>query len=520
MKTPMVEHTEHRKGWLAWAGAITAGATFAASYLRTFVLPHTPILFWGDQILYATNGMRLLSGQSPYSGYFEFLTPGTDLVYALLFRSFGIWLWIPNLLMDILAAAAVLLTTKSSAKVLRHSSVLLPAIFALGFGFYGSMDATHHWISTVIGLAAMLTLLHGTKSRHVALAGALCGLMASFTQSKGVTVTLGFLVYVVWSSRPKTDSAALSWRRGLLLCGSALTSFLLINGTYMVRLGLVEWCRWIIIFPIRYYPTMPGQTLRSPIDDFENHAGLLKWFCGPFLYVAIPLTYVAFLLIFRRQRHAEPDEPWDKLLLITITGVAMFAAVSLNLSIMRASTVCLPALIVLTWLLGRALRGVIWWKTAAAALSLAFAVYMGLSVQRMHWNYLDLPAGRAAILEPGKYDLYRWMTVHTHPGQAFLGIAPLSLPLRLRCPSPIQAPGPWEYYRPEHITRSVAALEANQIPLIVLRPYENFQKTPGFERDNITPFQEYVDQHYRRIKNFSTGDEAWVRIVKKRTIEP
>ena len=179
---------------------------------------------------------------------------------------------------------------------------------------------------------------------------------------------------------------------------------------------------------------------------------------------------------------------------------------------MRASTVSFPATILLAWLLQRGSGVRKWAAPGLAILSLACAVALVASLQRKHWSYLDLPAGRTAIQEPGRYDLYLWMRDHTHPGQTYLGIAPLSLPLWLACPSPIHAPGSWEYYRPEHIARAIAAMEANRIPLLVLRPETGFQNTVGYEPEHLSAFNEYVALHYRPIQSFSTGDVVWQRV--------
>jgi hypothetical protein len=510
--TRLAETEGAARSRLAWTAAIAACVTFIACYLRTFTFPHTPILLWGDQLLYATNGYRMVSGQMPYRDFFEFLPAGTDLAYALLFRCFGASLWIPNLAMDLLASISVLLITLAAGKVLRNASIALPAIFAVGLGLYGGLDATHHWFSTVFALAGMVTLLRGTATRHVAAAGVLSGLMASFTQSKGALVTLGFLVYVIWNSMQQNESVQVRWRKCLVFCGSTLTAFLLVNAYFMMQLGLAEWCRWVVVFPLRYYPTMPSQTFRAPIYDFQHHTGLLKWICVPFLYVGTPLIYAIFLWVMHRKHRKEPGQPWNHLLLIAITGIAMFLAVTPSLSIMRASAVSLPATILLAWLLERVTGSLKWLKLALATISLACALDLAISMQRMHWHSLDLPAGRAAILEQGKYDLYLWMKEHTRPGESYFGIAPLSFPLWLQCPAPIQAPGPWEYYRLEHIDRSIMAIEAKRIPFLVLRSYASFKNTPGYEEEHLRPLQDYVGSHYRRIRVFTTGDEIWQRI--------
>jgi hypothetical protein len=278
------------------------------------------------------------------------------------------------------------------------------------------------------------------------------------------------------------------------------------------KLGLTEWCRWIVVFPLRYYATMPSQTFGWPLDDFRGHNGAMKWLCVPFLYLVVPLTYISFLWVMRRCSRTESDQPWSQLVLIAITGIAMFLAVTPSLSIMRASTVSFPAMILLAWLLHRGSGVVKYAAPGLAILSIVCVLEFVVVTQRMHSSYLDLPAGRTAIHEPGKYDLYLWMKEHTQPGQTYLGIAPLSLPLWLACPSPIQSPGPWEYYRPEHIARAITAMEVNRIPLLVLRSYTSFQGTVGYEPEHLSSFDAYVLQHYRPIQSFSTGDVVWQRV--------
>ena len=500
---------------LGWIAGFVGLFTFSACYLRNFVLPNVPVLLWADQMLYATNGARILAGQMPYRDYFQFLPPGTDLIYAFLFRCFGASLWIPNLLMNGLAAAVAVLITLAGSRVLGRGAVALPAIFLLGFGLYGGLDATHHWFSTVFALAAMLVLLYGIELRHLVWAGVFCGLMASFTQSKGAAVTLGLLIYIAWRSKQQERSLLDRWQQSLLLAVTAFTVFFVINSYYIFKLGIAEWCRWLVIFPFRYYPTMPGQTWRSPALEFRASVGPMKWCCASFLYLAVPLIYLNFLRIMRRYRRADPDQPWDQLLLVAIVGLAMFVSVAPSLSIMRASTVAAPAMILMAWHLTRAGKTIRWAQVAALALSIASTLYLALSNQRMHWNYLSLPAGRTAILDPARYDLYQWMQLHTRPGQVYLGISPLSLPLHLETPGPIQSPGPWEYYRPEHIAHSIDALESNHIPLLVLRPYTQFQDAPGYEPKLIRPFQDYIFGHYRRTKTFATGDEVWQRLTNE-----
>lgn len=489
--------------------ALTALTAFLACYARTFVLPHTPIMFWGDQLLYATNGARVIAGQMPYRDFFEFLPAGTDLAYGFLFRVFGVRLWIPNLLMDVLAAAAVLLTTLAGETILRGRFRLAPALFALGLGLYAGLDATHHWFSTVAALTAMAVLLRGTGWRRVLWAGAMCGVAASFTQSKGAAVTIGFVLYLVWRSVEQNEGRRARWSKPLLLCASAMAIFLAFNVHYMLTLGLKEWCRWVVVFPLRYYATMPGQTLKAPLIELANRHGLMRWVAAGFLYAVVPSVYVAWLWMWRRRRLQ--DQPWDQLLLVSITGMALFLSVSGSLSMMRASSASLPATILLAWYLERLPRNLRWVSFAVVSTLTVFAFYPVAGTQRAHWYRLHLPAGDTAIAEPGKYELYGWLKEHTYPGEDYFGIAPISLPLGLECPAPIQQPGPWGYYRPEHIARSITALEEQRVPLLVLRSYSQYENTSGYDAMRLQELQKYIEMHYHQVRRFSMGDQVWQR---------
>ena len=506
---PMGKDEQTRRWRIAAALSVL---TFVLCYLRNFVLFHTPVMLWGDQLLYATNGARMISGQMPYRDFFELMPAGTDLVYFLLFHLFGIRLWIPNLLMDCLAATAVLLTTLAAGSILRGRSVWAPGLLAVGLGLFGGLDATHHWFSTVATLAAVVVLLRGVTLPRVAVGGLLCGIAASFTQSKGALVTAGFLIYLVWRSRRAGLPTRTAWIRCVLLCATALASFLAINVDYMQQLGLREWWRWVFVFPLRFYSTTPGQDWRSPLVDLGSHPGLLKWAVAAFLYLVVPLVYAVLLLSLKLKR--VPRQVSDGLVLIAIIGLAMFLGIAPSLSMMRASAVCFPATILLAWLISQSSGWLRLFGRMAVVLSFAMALLLAIRQQTMHWYSLTLPAGRTAISDRQKYELYLWMAEHTRPGDPYLGIAAMSLPLGLQTPGPIQAPGPWEYYRPEHVDRSIRAMEIYRIPLLVLIPlsfYEAFPREPRYGENHFFAYDQYVRQHYHRVKEFSSTAEVWQR---------
>jgi hypothetical protein len=212
---------------------------------------------WNDQMLFATNGTRILAGQLPYRDYFQFLTPGTDLVYSLLFRWFGVRLWIPDLTMVFLATAAVWLMMFAARRVLHGMALAMPPLFFIGFALARSLDATHHWFSTIFAMAAMFVLMRGLRLRNIAFAGILCGVTASFTQTKGAFITIGFVMYLLWISIDRKEPALIFWRRSSLLGAAAVSTFLALNLRFILLVGWTSWVQSVIVFPMRYYPPSP-----------------------------------------------------------------------------------------------------------------------------------------------------------------------------------------------------------------------------------------------------------------------
>lgn len=165
---------------------------------------------------------------------------------------------------------------------------------------------------------------------------------------------------------------------------------------------------------MRYYPSIPNQTGFAFGSQLRGQ-GILTWISILFIYGIVIAVYPIFLLIVVRRNRIERKEPWDQFLLLAITGIAMFMAVAPGMTLLRVAPTSLPALVLLA---GQAL----------AMVSLAFAIYSPIHVQRQPWNYLTLPAGRTAIPDQGRYELYRWATAHTNPGELCFGVPYIYIP--------------------------------------------------------------------------------------------
>ena len=502
--------TPSRAGWQV---ALLSALAFAACYLRLFVLPHTTLLIWSDQLEYATKGVRILDGELPYRDFFEFLTPGTDLVYALLFRLLGVGPWMPNLAMCVLLAITVLAVTWCAQQLVRGWYAALPAAVAIATVLSGATDASHHWFSTVAALGAVWVLFSGLSPVRVVAAGAFSGLAASFTQTKGTFVTVALVGYFLWIGKRENDRTGLWWRRALTLCASAIAAFAAINGPLIWQAGLGRWAFDVIEFPLRYASSVSANNWTGVLPAFEENRSVMKWINTPVQFIGVPLVYLWFFVRMRKARQ-EPREPWNQLLLLALVGVALMAAVATMPSVKRLTAASPPALVLLAWLLSTSRRV----RTAmvAGAASVGIAIAQIVLIQLRPEKLVDLPSGRGAIPPKANYfELYRWMGENTRPGQWFYGMHTLMLPFELRNPTPIEQLGGAEFSRPEQVAEVVDGLEMKKVSMMILwakiyAPGAG-EKTP---EDHLQPFREYLFQHYRKTKSFPGGYEVWERVDK------
>lgn len=493
------------------AAALMAAFNFAVCYFRSFVFPNTPIALWGDQVGFFNDGSRMMLGQLPYRDYFQIVPPGTDLIYTLVIKCFGLQMWIPNLLMAVLAAITALLMTLIASRLVRGAIVMLPAFLLAGVVLIPSMEATHHWFSTVALLSAMLVLLGGTASPRVAVAGGLCGIAACFTQTKGAVVVACLAVYLI-STQGKRTLESKHWRKGLLLCGIAASVFVVLNAYFIRAAGVGQWLFCIVAYPLRYYPAPQINNWRVLIYDFGSHSGITKWISLPFIYATVPFVYVLFIIITRRQWNDDRNGHWQRLLLVMWVGIAMFLAVAPSPSVKRLATVSPPSLVLLAWLLDQPGKITSVAKIALGGAAIALAIGVCVRIQIRWHACLDLPSGRTAFLDPALYEEYRWLVGATRPGQYFFGLPPLYYAFHMRNPAAIEGFHPSEYTRPQQVIALIDALESYRVPLIVIRQSRDFLDVRASPRDHLTPFRIYLTRNYQLARTFLSGDDVWRRI--------
>ncbi len=376
--------------------------------------------------------------------------------------------------MAFLAALMALLIVLVARRFMVGAVTLLPALLFMGFILYGGLDPTHHWFSAIIVMAAMLVLLDGATLPRVAVVGGLCGLAACFTQTKGAAAVAAFVTYLVWKMRTDRTGASEVWRRCLLLCGAAAGVFFAANAYFIGAAGLRQWVYCLIVYPIRFYPAPTLNNWRVVLYDSQwRSTGRL--ICYLFLFGTVPLVYLVFLFTMHRHRKDErQDVPWDKLLLVTLSGLGMFISIASAPSMKRVSTVSAPAIVLLVWLLNRPGKARALVKAILAVAALAFAIVPAVHTQLRWRAYLDLPAGRMALIDPTLYGEYVWVQAHTHPGEFFFGMPPFYTSFHLLNPAATETVETTEYTRPEQVAALIRALESHPVPILILRQSATF----------------------------------------------
>ena len=479
---------------------------FTLCYFRSFIFPNVPLLPGGDGLGFYVAGSRIVAGQLPYRDFFEIVPVGIDLTYALMIKAFGFNTWTLGLVMDCLAAVTAILMTLIAARLMRGFVILLPGLLLVGFVLLGSLDATHHWFSTLAAMAAVMVLLGGVTFQRIAVAGAFCGLAACFTQTVSATFIVGIIAYLAWKTQREGASNRELGSKCLLLCGTAAALFVGVNGYFIWAAGLRQWLFCVVVYPIRYFTVPAVNNWRVVRYDFEWHPGLSRWASFPFVYATVPFVYLVFALVERRHSKKNGGQPPDQSALLALAGFAMFLAIAPSPSLLRLSTVSPPALILLAGLLNRPGKITSGLKTLLATLAVALAVATPVHYQTRWRAYLDLPAGRTAFSDPIQYEEYRWVLAHTHPGQFFYGMPPMYLPFHLVNPTAVESIDSSDYTRPAQVDAALQALEQHPAPLMIIRgPIVGSVS----ESDHSGPFRDYVLGNYRVTRTFPNGDRVW-----------
>src|SRR6516225_7841012 len=208
-----------------------------------------------------------------------------------------------------------------SEKLINGASCFLPGLLFLVIPFQSLLDGTHHWYSTVAVMAALAVVIENRSVFRLAAAGTLCGLATCFTQSRGLVAVLGLAVFLLWERPRKGDTWRSLCRSESSLFVTFLASVVAFNAYFVGKAGLQRFLDCTIVFGVKYYPAEWFNTWRVYMADapsLHSISALLQLPGFLFIHALIPLVYVLFFARYWRAGRAEPQGPWDKLMLVNL----------------------------------------------------------------------------------------------------------------------------------------------------------------------------------------------------------
>jgi hypothetical protein len=490
--------------------AISGAALFL--YLRTFLLSGTPFVAHDDQTLFFARAVRILHGQVLYRDFFEFVPPGTDLLYAAGFRLFGVHAWLLQAWSIALGLALFCLIAQLAGRILRGLLVLLPGLLFVVFDYDIAMVPTHHWFSTLAALAAVATLASRSTLWRISSASLLCGIATLFTQTQGGLTFAALLVYLVWSiPSPKAP-------RLLLRIAAFVIPYLLIVacilGDYAWQAGPQTLFFDLVVFPVHYL-SGDFNSPRAYLHQFpplHSFAGLIRLIPYLFIYALVPYIYFigAYQLWRKRRDPAFPER--RPLILLHLVGFALFLAVATGPRFYRLCTVAPPAILICVWLLTGpgSIRTTL--RRSLVATALFFALLRPVYRQAQHYRILDLPIGPSAFGDPEEFREFQWLAQRTHASDLFFNNSGLTLYLSLDNPTAVEFVNNDDFTRPEQVAAVIRALQQNPPRFVALDP----ETTPPNPRDHSAPFRDYIHQNYSLADTFaidhnSRPEEIWER---------
>jgi hypothetical protein len=512
-------------------------AVAAILYSRFFWFPTTPIVpAAGDQSIFLWGASRMVEGQVIYRDFFQFITPGTEVLYFVLIKTFGQTASLPRLITLGVAVAYTVIGLRISRRVLSDWRVYLGPLLFLAAGFLPFPDPTHHVFSTLAVLCALdLQLLEidagENRPKLQFLSGALCGLSCFFTPSRGV-IALVAMGLVTLSDRFNIPNASAIRRISNLVIGFLAAVIVLLGPTIWLS-GFQNVLNDVVLFTLKHYRGMPYNdlrcygtdlpiagigmpTLNTPMEPAAV-VGIVKW---SLIYFISPGIYLLFAAGLWRKRAAGFGLQEKKLLLIAVIGSALFLSVAYAPTHFRMGVVSMPATILTAWFLrsDRTISRIL----ALGLASFAVAVVRPAGIWQSQRNTLEIlrtPTGAVAVSDTvfdSTAEKYAWLNSHTQPGDyLFSQYAEHYYLFRLRNPGPVPFLTNYDYTTEEQVQETLAGIRRHKVKYIIW-PKELQASTRSAdevppEQFHLQPLCELMHNEYRLVHVFGDSDEVWQR---------
>lgn len=496
----------HRSKW-PYAALILGAALF--SYLHLFRFPWVPVWYPGDAPIFLEHAERMLRGEVLYRDIFQFNLPGTECLYLLLFRCFGVRLWIPNAMLLLTWTASAVLVYALSRVVLSGAAALLPPVAFIVLCEQGSIDGTHHWYSTLVVLLAINFVARSEKPARIVSAGVLLGLATVFTTNRGIFAVVGVSLFLLWEHRSGRDAI----RSIVALLAPFLVVVLSTLAYWGERVGAKILFDSVAVYPLRYF----GAT-----DENRFSAYFIEWQAAYPLHVhsvlpialwlgvnvATPVLLAAFLVKLVRRPASEFQGPERKRILVLYLFMGVFAVLAVCQSPLTQRLICAAPIayvlgaVLLVGMSRQCLIRVVLGMLCAAAIAES-------SIAVLHQSYrFTGPKGTIVLLRRDVDEFFVWLNRNAQPDDSFFGEPSASWILGLRNPARIEYVDASAYTRPQQVSELIAALELHKTRFLMSIPEKR-----GDDRseDNLEPLRVYTHRHFHLGQSFGDFGAVLVR---------
>lgn len=474
-------------------------------YLNLFALPDAPFLLSGDQMYFWVGAQRMFYGEHIYRDFLQFTPPGTDLVYLVFIKLFGLRIWLPNLIDLILGVGLCAVCFNIARQVMERWMAALATSLFLLLTYSSVLNGTHHWFSLLAIAGAVGIIMRGSSLTRVASAGALLGVASFFTQTHGAFAAMGLSVAFAWEGANGRNEGQKIFQRLSCLVLSFATVLVALS-TYL--LATVGWRRlWYfqVIYPAKYVAYGQLPLFFGLFPTWHNLPSVAQFL---FVYTGLPVIYG--LVLWRGRKG--PVNEWRRLMMLCLVGLSLFVEVCFSANYLRIYAIAMPGLILLAWMVGRIGRYRSYVVGALVAGIVVLGVHQTYSRHHNKSSITELPAGRV-VVRSESYEKLSWLMQHTHSGQLFFqATAPtLYLPLQLRNPAFLNEITENESTRPEDVQRAIDELGKKEVQYVLWSPYNDYADPRIPSAYHLTPLRDYLQTSYRRVHIFSDEDEIWQR---------
>jgi hypothetical protein len=475
-------------------------------YLQLFTLPATPIFSEKDHLIYTHNALRMLDGEVIFRDFFQFIVPGSEVVYLLFFSLFGIKFWVLNLVVLLLNVGTAWLMLEIGKKVLSGFAAYLPPLIYLAFGArWLGLEGSHRWFCVLFVLLAVYLLCSERSPIRLVLAGLSLGLATCFTQTTGVLAFAGTAAFLSFEK----------WKEGESLRTIATPLFYLSIPFLAISSGFVWVFASMAGFAAYWDQTVVFLSQNAPGDIWNNtgaffmdlpdsisFSAVRSGSVTLFYYLLFPAAYLGFVGIYLVRRSSrETQGP----AIFFIAAVGAFLLLSLQIPTgIRLYQISPPALIVLCWVLMQSKFGTVLAKVMFGGL-LVLAVLLPLRTQTVWSSVIESPTGNIAFLSPETFERYQWVASNTKPGDyIFEANHPdVYFPFMLRNPTRMYYVRPNRFTRPEQVDDVVRSLEEKKPELILWNAEWSAADGSRAPNDPLGPLYDYLVANYERTRDFA-----------------